>query len=242
MNCRKISTFPYYERWALMAIVLVLKKIFILNDSTEKRLSDCDLKDFFSWSEWEQYSRVRLDMIYSYTCSLYTGDSERIRDQRLIAEYSLKRSEYEMSRMIECIKKKNDWKEFDFRTDMQHEFTALLYDMTDSGSPEFVKHSLYPLTTATELALNLNKCSSVSEVLSTSFQHKRLIGWTCPHGKVFHRGYDCLARDPKRWSSSFKLLIQLSCVLLRCKTQELIPILFKMEKIYFIKQIAKTKR
>ncbi|CAG2102886.1 unnamed protein product [Medioppia subpectinata] len=241
---RKVSTFPAYERWALMAIVLVLKRIFLLNDSSEKRLSHYsrDLNQYFNWYEWEQYSRVRLELITSYTTSLYGCKFEDIKDVDVIVEHSLKRSDYEMTKTIECIKR--GYKYYDFRQDLRQEYKSLLLnenDSHDSQSTESVYHSLYPLTTATELALKRVTSPAVKEVLSTNFEDKSLSGWTCSHGKVFHRGYDFLHKDPKQWSSTFKLLIRLSCIILCCRTKDLIPIINRMETIYFSNKSMKKK-
>ncbi|CAG2120612.1 unnamed protein product, partial [Medioppia subpectinata] len=225
----KIAKHIAYERWALMAIVLVLKRIFLLNDSSEKRLSyySRDLNQYFNWYEWEQYSRVRLELITSYTTSLYGCKFEDIKDVDVIVEHSLKRSDYEMTKTIECIKR--GYKYYDFRQDLRQEFKSLLLNENDSQKTESVYHSLYPLTTATELALKRVTSPAVKEVLSTNFEDKSLSGWTCSHGKVFHRGYDFLHKDPKQWSSTFKLLIRLSCIILCCRTKDLIPIINRME-------------
>jgi hypothetical protein len=63
MNC-----LPFYERWALMAIVMLLKRIFVLDDTTERRLSECakNQQNWFIWDEWEKYTRLRFQLIKSY--------------------------------------------------------------------------------------------------------------------------------------------------------------------------------
>ena len=65
---------PSYERWTLLVIILVLKKIFVLNDSTEKQMSRIDDKtdDLFIWDEWESYSRLRLELIRSHIIPIYS--------------------------------------------------------------------------------------------------------------------------------------------------------------------------
>jgi hypothetical protein len=68
-NCRIMNCLPFYERWALMAIVMLLKRIFVLDDTTERRLSECakNHQNLFIWDEWEKYTRLRFQLIKSYT-------------------------------------------------------------------------------------------------------------------------------------------------------------------------------
>lgn len=68
---------PVFERWALMAIVLVLKRLFEsagkLFDSTRDDENDNETEEMdkmkvslFDWKLWLRYSQLRLDLIESY--------------------------------------------------------------------------------------------------------------------------------------------------------------------------------
>jgi len=222
---------PYYEVWTLMSIVLTLKRIFILNDSSEKRLSLSVENDnnLFIWDEWERYTRVRVELIRCYFIPSYTGDLEDIIDVDLICDHITQRSEG----LSSCgSNKKATFKHSEFRNEVQQEYKEFIVDESEA-QPSPLEPSLYPLTNATNFALNRIKSSSLSEKMSISFEEKGMIPWTCSHGKAFHRGYEFLSRDHNKWSHSFKLLIYLSCFILNCRLITLTPILYRMEELYF---------
>src|SRR5882757_10352282 len=109
------------------------------------------------------------------------------------------------------------------------EFEECIGDQYQSSSVEELKPSLYPLTNATNYALKrINSSSAVAE-MSVTFEDQSLSVWMCSHGLTFHRGYTYLDKDITQWSSSFKLLIQLSCIVLHCNVNQLIPIINRME-------------
>lgn len=132
------------------------------------------------------------------------------------------------------------FREFDFRVDVQRDFQIYIENECDLSSSPLPSASLYPLTNATDFALTRINSTSIASQLSVNFEDKLINPWVCSHGKTFHRGYKRLeignALRPngmKNWSSSFKLLIELSSVILHCRYHDLFVIINQMEKVYF---------
>ena len=106
--------------------------------------------------------------------------------------------------------------------------------------------SLYPLTNLTNYALERIGSSETSEQMSIDFyETTRIAGWLCTHRKPFHCQYVGVGKEPKNWSnwsSSFKMLMYLSCIILQCKTKQLVPILTQMENRFFFKKRELNKK
>ncbi len=132
------------------------------------------------------------------------------------------------------------FKEYDFRYDVQKDFQQYLGNESELQFTQLPTASLYPLTNATNFALTRINSSSIESQLSVNFENKFITPWICSHGNTFHRGYKSLdignalrPNDIRNWSSSFKLLIELSSIVLHCRYQDLLVIINQMEKIYF---------
>ena len=75
-HCRPRAYMPLFERWALMAIVAVLKRLFESPDKMSDSTEDCECMSMrvneeemslFIWNDWLKYTRLRLDLIHSYS-------------------------------------------------------------------------------------------------------------------------------------------------------------------------------
>ncbi|XP_054166655.1 uncharacterized protein LOC128964122 [Oppia nitens] len=237
---KPLPSVPHYERWAAMIIVVVLKQLFMLNDSSEMRLSHyaVNVTDVFNWCQWEQYCQHRLKVIQQYNIPLNRNEFCGVKDEDLMVNQLLERNKCDFRKRNDLIYtsiSQKEHKSYDYRQEVSGEFS------TEVSFVDQIEPSMYPLTTATEFALRRMNCPELTEKLSVNFSDKLLKVWSCNHGKAFHRPYVFVDKDPDKWSESLTVIMKLCCLLLQCKTKHLLPIINKIESKFFRYQ-RKSKR
>lgn len=184
-----LRTLPYYESTALMVIIVLLKKTFVLatceeTDGICNRIRQLpDFEEYFLFDEWRNFALVRLCLLKSLITPLHKRRESEMVDHKLVVDFYLERVHLWTADETSTYASNNDHACND--KSFRDELVNIIEELTKTSRKDKTRRKIWMeeakpawLSEATkfckELVLNQIPDSNLARLLSQSFEDKKL--------------------------------------------------------------------